>query len=134
MKRKPYTVQEKEILLQSMAIENIANSSATYTKEFKLYAVGEYLSGKTPLEIFIEAGVDIDILGREQPQRCLSRWLKIHRTYGPNGLLQENRGVNSTGRPSKKELSIEEKYEKTLKENEILKMQVEYLKKLRGWT
>lgn len=134
MKRKPYTVQEKEILLQSIAIEKIANSSATYTKEFKLYAVGEYLSGKTPLEIFIEAGVDIDILGREQPQRCLSRWLKTHRTYGPNGLLQENRGINSTGRPSKKELSIEEKYEKTLKENEILKMQVEYLKKLRGWT
>ena len=31
-------------------------------------------------------------------------------------------------------LSIEEKYEKTLKENEILKMQVEYLKKLRSWT
>ena len=27
-------------------------------------------------------------------------------------------------------LSIEEKYEKTLKENEILKMQVEYLKNL----
>ena len=31
-------------------------------------------------------------------------------------------------------LSIEEKYEKTLKKNEILKMQVEYLKKLQGWT
>ena len=58
MKRKTYTVQEKEILLQSTAIEKIANSSATYKKDFKLYAVGEYLSGKTPLEIFIEAGVD----------------------------------------------------------------------------
>ena len=44
MKRKPYTVQEKEILLQSIAIEKIANSSATYKKEFKLFAVGEYLS------------------------------------------------------------------------------------------
>ncbi len=42
MKRKPYTVQEKEILLQSIAIEKIANSSATYKKEFKLFAVGEY--------------------------------------------------------------------------------------------
>lgn len=31
-------------------------------------------------------------------------------------------------------LSIEEKYEKTLKENEILKMQVEYLKNLQSWT
>ena len=42
MKRKPYTVQEKEILLQSIVIEKIANSSATYKKEFKLFAVGEY--------------------------------------------------------------------------------------------
>ena len=50
MKRKPYIAQEKEILLQSIAIEKIANSSATYKKEFKLYAVGEYLCGKT-LEI-----------------------------------------------------------------------------------
>ena len=49
MKRNPYTVQEKEILLQSIAIEKISTSSAIYTKEFKLYAVGEYLSGKTPL-------------------------------------------------------------------------------------
>ena len=49
MKRKPYTVQEKEELLKSNAIEKIANSSATYKKEFKLYAVGEYMTGKTPL-------------------------------------------------------------------------------------
>ena len=46
MKRKPYIAQEKEILLQSIAIEKIANSSAAYKKEFKLYAVGEYLCGK----------------------------------------------------------------------------------------
>ena len=50
MKRKPYIAQEKEILLQSIAIEKIANSSAAYKKEFKLYAVGEYLCGNT-LEI-----------------------------------------------------------------------------------
>ena len=46
MKRKPYTVQEKEILL------------------------------------FIEVGIDVNILGREHPQKCLSRWNKIHRIYG----------------------------------------------------
>lgn len=67
MKRKPYTVQEKEELLKSNAIEKIANSRATYKKEFKLYAVGEYMTGKTPLQIFIEAGINVDILGREQP-------------------------------------------------------------------
>ena len=133
MKRKPYTVQEKEALLKSNAIEKIANSSATYSKEFKLFAVGEYLTGKTPLQIFIEAGIDVNILGREQPQKCLSRWRKIHDKYGPNGLLQENRGIGSFGRPSKKVLTTEEKLAKLERENEILKEQVHFLKKLRGW-
>ena len=61
MKRKPYTVQEKEILLQSEAIVKVTNSSATYLKEFKVFAVGEYMTGKTPLQIFIEAGPEIAV-------------------------------------------------------------------------
>ena len=133
MKRKPYTVQEKEILLKSEAIEKIANSSATYSKEFKLFAVGEYMTGKTPLQIFIEAGINVNILGKEQPHKCLMRWRKIHAKYGPNGLLQENRGLCSSGRPSKKILTTEEKLAKLERENEILKEQVHFLKKLRGW-
>ena len=133
MKRKPYTVQEKEELLKSKAIEKVANSSATYSKEFKLFAVGEYMTGKTPMQIFIEAGIDVNILGKEQPHKCLMRWRKIHAKYGPNGLLQENRGLCSSGRPSKKILTTEEKLAKLERENEILKEQVYFLKKLRGW-
>ena len=133
MKRKPYTVQEKEELLKSEAIEKVANSSATYSKEFKVFAVGEYMTGKTPLQIFIEAGINVNILGREQPKKCLNRWRKIHNKYGINGLLQENRGIGSSGRPSKKVLTTEEKLAKLERENEILKEQVHFLKKLRGW-
>ena len=134
MKRKPYTVQEKEILLQSEAIVKVTNSNATYLKEFKVFAVGEYITGKSPLQIFIEAGINVDILGREQPQKCLTRWRKIHDIYGAEGLLIENRGVGSSGRPRKNPLTTEEKLAKLEQENEILKQQVEFLKKLRGWT
>ena len=123
MKRKPYTVQEKEILLKSGVIEKIAHSSATYSKEFKLFAVGEYMTGKSPMQIFIEAGIDVNILGREQPQKCLWRWRKIHDKYGANGLLQETRGIGSPSRPSKKVLTTEEKLAKLERENEILKEQ-----------
>ena len=133
MKRKPYTVQEKEELLQSYAIEKIANSSVTYSKEFKVFAVGEYMSGKTPLQIFIEAGINVSILGRTIPQRCLDRWRRKHREYGIEGLLQENRGLGSSGRPRKIPLTTEEELAKLQRENEILKQQVHFLKKLRGW-
>ena len=44
MKRKPYSVQEKEILLKSNAIEKIANTSVTYSKEFKVFAVEKYFT------------------------------------------------------------------------------------------
>lgn len=133
MKRRPYTVQEKEKLLQTEAIVKVANSSVTYLKEFKLFAVGKYMTGKTPLQIFIEAGIAVNILGREQPHKCLSRWRKIHDIYGTERLLQENRGIRSSGRPRKIPLTTEEKLAKLEQENEILRQQVEFLKKRRGW-
>lgn len=133
MKRKPYTVQEKAELLKSEAIEKVGEYVVTYSKEFKLFAVGEYLSGKSPMQIFLEAGVNVDILGHEQPQKSLARWRKTYNLYGAPGLLQERRGLNSPGRPSKNVLSTEEQLEKLKRENEILKLKVEYLKKLRGW-
>ena len=133
MKRKPYTVEEKAELVKSEAIVKVANSSATYSKEFKVFAIGEYMAGKTPLQIFIEAGVDVNILGREQPQKCISRWIKIHKIYGINALLQETRGLCCSGRPSKKVLTTEEKLAKLERENKILKEQVHFFKKLRGW-
>ena len=133
MKRKPYSVQEKEILLKSNAIEKIANTSVTYSKEFKVFAVEEYFTGKSPIQIFIEAGIDVDILGRKQPQKSLMRWRKILSLYGINYLLEENRGIGSSGRPRTKCLSTEEKIAKLERENVILKEQVHFLKKLRGW-
>lgn len=133
MKRKPYTVQEKVELLKSEAIEKVANSSVTYLKEFKLFAVGEYMTGKSPMQIFLEAGINVEILGREQPKKCLARWRKIHNTYGAEVLLKENRGLSSSGRSSKKVLTTEEKIKKLERENEILQQQVQFLKKLRGW-
>ena len=44
------------------------------------------------------------------------------------------RGCSHTGRPRKNPLTPEEQLEKYKQENEILKQQVEFLKKLRGWT
>ncbi len=133
MKRKPYTVQEKTELLKSTAIEKVANSSATYSKEFKVFAVGEYFSGKTPMQIFVEAGINVDILGREQPERCLRRWRRINDKYGVNALLEEKRGVGSSSRPRKKTLTLEEQIVQLKQKNEILEQQVHFLKKLRGW-
>ena len=51
---------------------------------------------KISMQIFLEVGVNVNILCREQPERYLSPWIKIHDKYGSNGLLQENRGLCSS--------------------------------------
>jgi len=133
MKRKPYTVQEKEELLKSEAIEKIEHLTITYSKQFKIYAVEAYNKGKTPRQIFNEAGIKEEIIGKKMPGWCLKRWKKTYSEQGINGLLNENRGIGSSGRPRTKNLTIEEKLSKLERENEILKEQVHFLKKLRGW-
>lgn len=65
MKRKPYSVQEKEELLKSQAIDKVKNSNVTYNPKFKVFAIKEYQEGKTPMKIFFEAGINIDILGKK---------------------------------------------------------------------
>ncbi|WP_330218440.1 HTH domain-containing protein, partial [Sporosarcina globispora] len=86
--------------------------SISYSPEFKIKAVTEYTSGKTPSQIFIEQGFDLEMIGKEQPKRCLKRWRETFERFGEEGFLTERRGKGSTGRPSSKQLSIEEKLRK----------------------
>ena len=59
----------------------------------------------------------------------LHRWERIYLEEGATGLMAERRGRKSTGRPRKKPLDkcVEEDL---IAENQRLKMEIEYLKKL----
>ena len=59
----------------------------------------------------------------------LHRWERIYLEEGATGLMTERRGRKSTGRPGKKPLDkcVEEDL---IAENQRLKMEIEYLKKL----
>ena len=59
----------------------------------------------------------------------LHRWERIYLEEGAAGLMTERRGRKSTGRPRKKPLDkcVEEDL---IAENQRLKMEIEYLKKL----
>jgi len=92
--------------------------------------VTEYKSGKTPSQIFIEHGFDLEMIGKEQPKRCLKRWRDTFRKFGEEGFLTERRGKGSTGRPSSKELSIEDKLRKAEPRIKFLEAENDFLKKL----
>lgn len=104
--------------------------SISYSPEFKLKAVTDYKNGKAPSQIFIEQGFDLDMIGKKQPQRCLKRWRDSYERFGKEGFLTERRGKGSTGRPSLKQLSAEQKLEKAEARIKFLEAENDFLKKL----
>ncbi|WP_318506702.1 IS3 family transposase [Bacillus sp. T3] len=93
-------------------VVSVSERSISYSPEFKVKAVTDYKSGKTPSQIFIEHGFDLNMIGKDQPKRCLRRWRDSYKRFGEDGFLTERRGKGSTGRPSSKHLSVEEKLRK----------------------
>ena len=64
-------------------------------------------------------------------RHCLTRWERIYLEEGAEGLMKERRGKNNTsgkrGRPPKLDRKVEEDL---IAENQRLRMEIEYLKKL----
>lgn len=131
MKRKKFTDQEKQKLLKSKAILKVDASNLTYCSRFKIKAVKEYQNGKSPFQIFLEAEINLDILGRKNAKRSLYRWRKLFEEKGEKALLDETRGKGiNGGRPRIKSLSLEEENRRLKAKNALLEAENEFLKKL----
>ncbi|OAB26816.1 transposase [Paenibacillus macquariensis subsp. defensor] len=111
-------------------VENVTEKSITYSPTFKLAAVKAYEEGRTPMEIFLNAGFDVDVIGRNKPKHCLHRWRSTHSAQGEAGLLEEQRGKGSPGRRPAAELSTEEKLKQAEARIKLLEMENDFLKKL----
>lgn len=75
-KQKQFTQEQKEKLLASPFIERILSNHLEYTIEFKQMAVSQYIEGKTPVEIFVNAGLDLEIIGRKNAFNLIRKWQK----------------------------------------------------------
>ncbi|KQL36276.1 transposase [Bacillus sp. FJAT-25509] len=121
--------QIKQLEKNSNVIK-VSDRSISYKPEFKLKAVLENLKGKGPLQIFIENGFDIEMIGKDKPGQCLERWRTTYKIYGEEGFYTETRGKGSTGRPTSKVQTAEEKLKKAEARIAFLEAEVEFLKKL----
>ena len=91
-----------------------------------------YLSHKIKRASFLGKylkSADIDIVGLKRVQSSGKRWRGAYRENGLGG-LKDNRTENS-GKPSERELSLEEKYARLEAQNNLLKAENELLKKIR---
>lgn len=115
---------------QIIFVENVTEKSITYSFTFKLAALKAYKEDQSPMEIFLEAGFDLEVTGRKKPKHCLSRWRNSYNTFGEAGLLEEQQGKGSPGRKVAGELSTEEKLKRAEARIKLLEIENDFLKKL----
>ena len=129
MSKKTFTEKEIQLLSKNPYIQSISSKSITYTEEFKHIFIKEYEKGMFSREIFEKYGFDIDIIGIKRVKSSSERW---RRAYQKNGVLglKDTRNEKS-GRPRKRELTLEEKNARLEAQINLLKAENELLKKIR---
>lgn len=88
MAAKVFTEEQRKILSKNPNVESVEKTRIIYTEAFKSYYVKNYLAGKKPTEIFIEAGFDPSILGNKRIERASARWRKL---YADGQLIIDNK-------------------------------------------
>lgn len=101
MAAKVFTEEQRKILSKNPNVESVEKTRIIYTEAFKSYYVKNYLVGKKPTEIFIEAGFDPSILGNKRIERASARWRKL---YADGQLIID----------TKENISVETKEEKIM--------------------
>ena len=103
-----------------------------YSAEFK---IGVIMDMREHWLSYLETARKYDLLGRSKGGALctLQRWERIYLEEGAEGLMKERRGKSVTaegkkrGRPPKLDKQVEEDL---IAENQRLRMEIEYLKKL----
>lgn len=128
MSTKHFTDEEMKRLSHNPYVKAISTKGITYTDEFKRIFIAEDEKGKFPRQIFEEHGFDPNILGMERVKSSAKRWRKSYELNGIVGLRDTRKG--NSGRPTEKERSLEENYERLKAQNLLLKAENELLKKI----
>lgn len=120
-------------LSQNKNVLRVGEVAITYSPTFKIEAVrANLVEGKPPHLIFLDAGFDLDLIGRQTPKRCLLKWRAVYEQHGEHGLKNDRRGKGSTGRPTERELTVEEKLRRAEARVQYLERENELLKKFRS--
>lgn len=106
MAGKAFTEEQKNLLSNNPNVESVEATRIIYTEAFKIYYVKNYLLGKKPTEIFIEAGFDPAILGNKRIERASARWRKL---YADGSLKIDEVKKAKVAKTAKTEISKDDK-------------------------
>lgn len=128
MSKKVFTNEQILALSKNRYIKRVSEKGITYTDEFKSLFVAEHIMGKLSSQIFQDAGLDIEALGNNRINSSSKRWRKAYKESGELGLRDTRKF--SSGRPLKRELTLEEIITRKDAEIEYWKAEAELLKKI----
>ncbi|CAM4028613.1 putative transposase [Lederbergia lenta] len=129
MSKKQFTEKEIELLSNNRYVQSVSSKGVTYTDEFKRIFITENEKGKLPRRIFEENGFDIEVIGIVRVQRSTSRWCNANKS-GVLGLRDTRTRKENSGRPTTKNLSLEEKNARLEAQIQLFRAENELLKKL----
>jgi transposase len=132
MKRKMLTNEQIKELGKNKNVKDCGPGKITYSPKFKLRAVKMYREeGLSPNQIFISAGFDIEMIGKNKPKQCLRDWIKKYNRGGEAGLLGGGK-KKKAGRLNVENMSDKEKIEYLEAKVAYLDAENDFLAKLRG--
>lgn len=136
MSKKTFTANEVKQLSANPYVKSVSTKGITYTDEFKQLFIASNQQGKLPRDIFEACGFDVQIIGMTRIKAAGTRWRASYREQGSLG-LHDARATHS-GRPLKRELTLEEKNARLEAQIHLLQAENELLKKIRmaerGWS
>ncbi|SFB31100.1 hypothetical protein SAMN04488528_10283 [Clostridium frigidicarnis] len=127
MSKKLFSDEEIKSLSKNKYVKSVSMRGITYTDEFKILFIAERSKGKLPIHIFQDAGFDVEVIGNNRIWCASKRWRSSYNESGELG-LRDARKLNS-GRPLKRELTVEEIIAKKDAEIAYWKAEAELLKK-----
>ncbi|WP_295794663.1 HTH domain-containing protein [Mucilaginibacter sp.] len=135
MSIKTFTDEQIAGLIKNNNVLKFSGTYITYTPEFKARAVKQYFNeGKSPMQIFTQAGFDLSVIGKKKAKSRMIQWRKIYAAKGVAGFIKEHRG-RPRGRRKKiipKGLTDEEKIKRLELEVRYLKKENDFLIRLRA--
>ena len=127
MSTKLFTADQVDQLRQNPYVEKVNEKTIKYTDTFREEFLRQYQQGINPAAIVQNLGFDPRVLGRGRLHSIAQRLTRIDKERG--GDLRDMRHQGS-GRPRKRERTMEEENERLRHENIYLKQQLDFVKKI----
>jgi cell division protein FtsI/penicillin-binding protein 2 len=119
-----FTDEQVAALRSNPNVRKATPKSIQFSERFKLDFIEQYDQGKLPIQVFRDAGFDVEAIGRKRLERAYTNWL--HKRSLGKSVTSDKRG-----RAIERELSDKEIIERQRAEIEMLRQENDFLRQIR---